>query len=732
MILRGTVLLLILSTVQCNSYCSGDMQWEEDAPICISTCPQRFYYQECPSRTISRCVCPRDRPVLKREHETVCVTANSCEEPDWFKLGPAALRNFKFSTEPKNQVITAGRSLTLSCFVSAEKPVQYYWYKMSTLPSGDMTSDDNLYLAGSTSISISNIKVSDAGYYQCKARSQDGYSLLSRVSEVLVKHTSFDSTVTSSDGVVTNKARAILKCNKASASYPPAQIQWTKDGNSISEADVFMNSKVGQGNFGDLYILNVKENHAGVYKCIAIVNDPDVGGTFVLSQITFKIRGSQNQVSASPVALEDASYGDKVKLGEDATLYCGAYGYPPAEYTWAKAASIQQASSITGCGEKTCVEDYGRRLVITNVEESDFGGYFCQVRNSAGLNSLVLTLEEEPKSYEINFKGITPSYTITPNRYDTFNLTCAVDIISTDAVYIGWYKDGKSVSGSNRIYTEDVVTTESRIRKLVFKYPTDGDPGLYQCLAYNSKEFVQASTDVVIKRYEEDSDEVNTELWEPDAPFELKLFKEKKGIQDAHAACQAWKPGAQLVSILDNKQNDRVFRLLQNNTIEKAWIGLTDESKEGKWQWFTLEESTRFSNWKQDEPDNEGKTGSDYAVMDVAKAGKWEDMTNTDSTFPYVCKYYNASCPLLDQDEEFKEYPVAFYTKKAGSIGVFDTATVSCKSGQTVTLVCSPSGKWQFSQPTECEPQAAIGAAGSCAHWSISLIFISYLLAVMR
>ena len=55
-------------------------------------------FQECPSRTIGRCVCPRDRPVLKREHETVCVTANSCEEPDWFKLGPAALRNFKFST----------------------------------------------------------------------------------------------------------------------------------------------------------------------------------------------------------------------------------------------------------------------------------------------------------------------------------------------------------------------------------------------------------------------------------------------------------------------------------------------------------------------------------------------------------------------------------------------------------------------------------------------------------
>ena len=49
--------------------------------------------------------------------------------------------------------------------------------------------------------------VTDAGFYQCKARSQDGYSLLSRVSQVLIKHTSFDDTVVSSDGVVTNKGQ---------------------------------------------------------------------------------------------------------------------------------------------------------------------------------------------------------------------------------------------------------------------------------------------------------------------------------------------------------------------------------------------------------------------------------------------------------------------------------------------------------------------------------------------
>ena len=63
---------------------------------------------------------------------------------------------------------------------------------------------------------------------------------------------------------------------------------------------------------------------------------------------------------------------------------------------------------------------------------------------------------------------------------------------------------------------------------------------------------------------------------------------------------------------------------------------------------------------------------------------------------------------------------------------MFDTATVSCKSGQTVTLICSPAGKWQFTQPTECEPQAAIGGAGSRVGSSFSLIVLSYLLVVMR
>ena len=56
------------------------------------------------------------------------------------------------------------------------------------------------------------------------------------------------------------------------------------------------------------------------------------------------------------------------------------------------------------------------------------------MRNSAGTNTMVLNLEEIPDSYEINFLAISAPYTITPNRYDAFTLTCTVNTVKSDAV----------------------------------------------------------------------------------------------------------------------------------------------------------------------------------------------------------------------------------------------------------------------------------------------------------
>ena len=53
-------------------------------------------------------------------------------------------------------------------------------------------------------------------------------------------------------------------------------------------------------------------------------------------------------------------------------------------------------------------------------------------------------------------------------------------------------------------------------------------------------------------------------------------------------------PDANLATILDYSENNQVFELIMTNlntttNVTKAWIGLTDEAKEGYWMWLSKE-----------------------------------------------------------------------------------------------------------------------------------------------
>ena len=41
-------------------------------------------------------------------------------------------------------------------------------------------------------------------------------------------------------------------------------------------------------------------------------------------------------------------------------------------------------------------------------------------------------------------------------------------------------------------------------------------------------------------------------------------------------------------------------------------------------------------------------------------------MTNAGTKFPYVCKYYNSTCPKLETTAEFSDFPVNKYHIKGG------------------------------------------------------------------
>ncbi|KPA19178.1 C-type lectin domain protein [Candidatus Magnetomorum sp. HK-1] len=95
------------------------------------------------------------------------------------------------------------------------------------------------------------------------------------------------------------------------------------------------------------------------------------------------------------------------------------------------------------------------------------------------------------------------------------------------------------------------------------------------------------------------------------------------------------KEGAHLVTINNEKENNWIIKSFEK---KYYWIGLTDEAEEGNWQWITGE-PVNFTNWYCHsnfcEPNNNGPGPENYAFINYIKNGKWNDVSNGDSRYPF-------------------------------------------------------------------------------------------------
>ncbi|MHC4251801.1 MAG: protein kinase domain-containing protein, partial [Planctomycetota bacterium] len=117
-----------------------------------------------------------------------------------------------------------------------------------------------------------------------------------------------------------------------------------------------------------------------------------------------------------------------------------------------------------------------------------------------------------------------------------------------------------------------------------------------------------------------------------------KLYDQKLSWHDAKAFCE--KRGGHLVTITSKEENDFVTGLARKADTD-AWIGLTDERAEGKWEWVTGEK-VAFRRWAGNEPSN-FKGEQHYVLIYRAGDFAWDDerpngMQNKGPT-PFVCEW---------------------------------------------------------------------------------------------
>ena len=99
---------------------------------------------------------------------------------------------------------------------------------------------------------------------------------------------------------------------------------------------------------------------------------------------------------------------------------------------------------------------------------------------------------------------------------------------------------------------------------------------------------------------------------------------------DAESFCQSWSAGAHLASI----QSAEEQKFVQDNFPQHVWLGGTDTSKEGSWEWSD-QTSWVYSDWSSGQPDDHG-LGQDCVV------GNWHDLKWDDDSCTiqklFLCK----------------------------------------------------------------------------------------------
>ncbi|XP_034144784.1 peroxidasin-like [Esox lucius] len=342
-----------------------------------------------------------------------------------------------------------GETVTLTCSVNSESNWRYNWYKDGTyIP---VTQSGRLSITENT-LTISSVKVSDKGSYQCH-----GY-----------QHDRPTSTSTSNQVTITVKAlptatlklyptspytgeKVTLTCSVNSESN--WRYTWNKDGIYIP---VTQSGRLSITE-NTLTISSVKVSDKGSYRCHGNLDDRPTSTS------------TSNQVTITVKALPTATlklYPTSPYTGEKVTLTCSVNSESNWRYTWNKDGIY---IPVTQSGRLSITEN---TLTISSVKVSDKGSYRChgnlddRPTSTSTSNQVTITVKALPTA-------TLKLYPTSPYTGEKVTLTCSVN--SESNWRYTWNKDGIyiPVTQSGRLSITENTLTISSVKV--------SDKGSYRC-----------------------------------------------------------------------------------------------------------------------------------------------------------------------------------------------------------------------------------------------------------
>nr|XP_036848537.1 neural cell adhesion molecule 1 isoform X6 [Manis javanica] len=386
-------------------------------------------------------------------------------------LLPAA--SLQVDIVPSQGEISVGESKFFLCQVAGDaKDKDISWFS----PNGEKLTPNQQRISvvwnddSSSTLTIYNADIDDAGIYKCVVTSDDGSESEATVNVKIFQKLMFKNAPTPQE--FREGDDAVVVCDVVS-SLPPTIIWKHKGRDVVLKKDVrFI---VLSNNY--LQIRGIKKTDEGAYRC--------EGRILARGEINFK--DIQVIVNVPPtVQARQSAVNATASLGQSVTLACDAEGFPEPTMSWTKDGEQIESEEA----EKYVFSDDSSELTIRKVDKGDEAEYVCIAENKAGEQdaSIHLKVFAKPKiTYVENQTAMELEEQVT--------LTCEA---SGDPIpSITWRTSTRNISSEEKASwtrpekqeTLDghmVVRSHARVSSLTLKSIQYTDAGEYTCTASNA------------------------------------------------------------------------------------------------------------------------------------------------------------------------------------------------------------------------------------------------------
>ncbi|XP_058145240.1 neural cell adhesion molecule 1 isoform X3 [Dasypus novemcinctus] len=389
-----------------------------------------------------------------------------------FFLGTAV--SLQVDIVPSQGEISVGESKFFLCQVAGDaKDKDISWFS----PNGEKLTPNQQRISvvwnddSSSTLTIYNANIDDAGIYKCVVTGEDGSESEATVNVKIFQKLMFKNAPTPQE--FREGEDAVIVCDVVS-SLPPTIIWKHKGRDVILKKDVRFT--VLSNNY--LQIRGIKKTDEGTYRC--------EGRILARGEINFK--DIQVIVNVPPtVQARQSIVNATANLGQSVTLVCDAEGFPEPTMSWTKdGEQIENEED-----EKYIFSDDSSELTIRKVDKNDEAEYICIAENKAGEQdaSIHLKVFAKPKiTYVENQTAMELEEQVT--------LTCEA---SGDPIpSITWRTSTRNISSEEKAswtrpekqeQTLDghiVVRSHARVSSLTLKSIQYTDAGEYICTASNT------------------------------------------------------------------------------------------------------------------------------------------------------------------------------------------------------------------------------------------------------